>query len=134
MENSYEALYTGVYLFVFVAAMTIAVYLFQGVNDLANNSYDYGKVVTGDAVIETDTEEAKYLSREDVISYYMNYIKKDNYDENNDDKELQLPVVEIDGINTNNLEYSDLLGKLSKKNYYITKSSTSNKFIIKSVE
>ena len=70
MENSYEALYIGVYLFVFVAAMTIAVYLFQGVNDLANNSYDYGKVVTGDAVIETDTEEAKYLSREDLISYY----------------------------------------------------------------
>ncbi len=134
MENSYEALYTGVYLFVFVAAMTIAVYLFQGVNDLANNSYDYGKVVTGDAVIETDTEEAQYLSKEDIISYYMNYIKKDNYDENNDDKELQLPVVEIDGINTNNLEYSELLGKLSKKNYYITKSSTSNKFIIKSVE
>ena len=134
MENSYEALYTGVYLFVFVAAMTIAVYLFQGVNDLANNSYDYGKVVTGDAVIETDTEEAKYLSREDLISYYFNYIQKDNYDKNNDDTELQLPVVEIDGINTNNLEYSEFLGKLSKKNYYITKSSTSNKFIIKSVE
>ena len=134
MENSYEALYTGVYLFVFVAAMTIAVYLFQGVNNLANNSYDYGKVVTGDAVIETDTEEAKYLSREDLISYYFNYIRKDNYDENNDDTELQLPVVEIDGINTNNLEYSELVGKLSKKNYYITKSSTSNKFIIKSVE
>ncbi len=134
MENSYEALYIGVYLFVFVAAMTIAVYLFQGVNDLANNSYDYGKVVTGDAVIETDTEEAKYLSREDLISYYFNYIQKDNYDKNNDDTELQLPVVEIDGINTNNLEYSEFLGKLSKKNYYITKSSTSNKFIIKSVE
>ena len=134
MENSYEAIYTGVYLFVFVAALTIALYLFQGVNDLADRSYDYGKVVEGNAVIETDAEEKKYLSKEDVISYYMNYIKKDNYDENNDDKELQLPVVEIDGINTNNLEYSELLGKLSKKNYYITKSSTSNKFIIKSVE
>ena len=78
MENSYEALYIGVYLFVFVAAMTIAVYLFQGVNDLADRSYDYGKVVEGNAVIETDTDEMKYLSREDVISYYMNYIAKDN--------------------------------------------------------
>lgn len=78
MENSYEALYTGVYLFVFVAAMTIAVYLFQGVNDLADRSYDYGKVVEGNAVIETDTDEMKYLSREDVISYYMNYIANDN--------------------------------------------------------
>lgn len=80
MENSYEAIYTGVYLFVFVAALTIALYLFQGVNDLADRSYDYGKVVEGNAVIETDTEEKKYLSREDLISYYFNYIKKDNYE------------------------------------------------------
>lgn len=130
MENSYEALYTGVYLFVFVAAMTIAVYLFQGVNDLANNSYDYGKVVTGDAVIETDTEEAKYLSREDLISYYFNYIKKDNYEDGG--VYLKLPALTIRyGGNTlsstsgNDKVYSFFKG-LPVGNYLLTFVSSNN--------
>ena len=130
MENSYEALYTGVYLFVFVAAMTIAVYLFQGVNDLANNSYDYGKVVTGDAVIETDTEEAKYLSKTDVISYYMNYIKRDNY-ESTVTSNIK---VKIDGISQENLTYSALLIKLNKEKYYISEGPSSGEFVIRSLE
>lgn len=122
MENSYEAIYTGVYLFVFVAALTIALYLFQGVNDLADRSYDYGKVVEGNAVIETDTEEKKYLSKEDVISYYMNYIKKDN--NNITDFEL-----ELDGMISTSLNYHYLLSNLQDVKYELRQVSD-NKFKI----
>lgn len=132
MENSYEALYTGVYIFVFVAALTIALYLFQGVNDLADNAYDYGKAVDSSAVIETDTdaEDSKYLSREDVISYYFNYIKKDNYE---DVDVSGMPTVTINGITASNLSYSTLISKLSgDKRYELTIDSSGN-FVINSV-
>lgn len=134
MENSYEALYTGVYIFVFVAALTIALYLFQGVNELADNAYDYGKTVDSSAVIETDTdvEDSKYLSREDVISYYFNYIKKDNYE---DVDVSGMPTVTINGITTNNLSYSALVSSLSidkDKKYELTIDSSGN-FVINSV-
>lgn len=124
MENSYEAIYTGVYLFVFVAAMTIAVYLFQGINDLANTSYDYGKAVTDNAIIETSDEDTKYLSKEDIISYYFNYIKKDNYE----DAPTGLPELEItyngytlSSSSENNNDYMWLKTHLpSSKKYLLT--------------
>lgn len=135
MENSYEALYTGVYIFVFVAALTIALYLFQGVNDLADNAYDYGKAVDSSAVIETDTdaEDSKYLSREDVISYYFNYIKKDNYASGTSVEGI--PTVTINGITSSNLSYSELISSLSgdkDKKYELTIDSSGN-FVINSV-
>lgn len=128
MENSYEAIYTGVYLFVFVAALTIALYLFQGVNELADRSYDYGKIVSGDAVIETDTEDAKYLSKEDVISYYFNYIKTDNYE----DVPSGLPNLTINysgntlsSSSGNDKTYSFLKANLPEGSYVLTSSGNS---------
>lgn len=133
MENSYEALYTGVYIFVFVAALTIALYLFQGVNELADSAYDYGKAVEDNALVETNTdiEESKYLSREDVISYYFNYIKKDNYESGTDVEGLQ--TLTINGINASNLSYKDLISNLKSSYYQLTINNSGN-FVIEPVE
>lgn len=122
MENSYEAIYTGVYIFVFVAALTIALYLFQGINELADVSYDYGKTVTAGGVIETDTEDKKYLTKSDVIVYYCNYVKKDNNEQSSIDFKVN--------VGLQNLNYKGLMDNLAEGNYELIQTGK-NSFEIK---
>ena len=126
MNNSFEAIYTGVYIFVFIAALTISLYLFNGVNRLAQSAYDFGKISSSSAIIESDGIEDVYLTKEEVISYYFNYVKKDEYlDTYNDEFTFS-----IQGI-ANNLTYSQLINALTEENYVLSK--TVSGFIIKSI-
>lgn len=83
-ESTYEALYTGVYLFVFIIAVSSAVFLFNSVTKYADLSYEFGKEITGSVMENVPTSRYKVLTGSEVISYYFNYISHDLYDNANE--------------------------------------------------
>ncbi len=40
-ESAFQAIYTGVYIIIFIVALTTSLYLFNGISDLAEKSYEY---------------------------------------------------------------------------------------------
>ena len=61
------------------------------------------------------------LSKDDVFSYFVNYIKNDLYGNNNEAKSGY--VVEIDGLNKD-MSYKDAYNSLNAEKYYIKYSTT----------
>ncbi|MDD3303951.1 MAG: hypothetical protein PHP54_03445 [Clostridia bacterium] len=85
-DSALEALYTGAYIFVFIVALTITLYLFGSITNFANLAYDYNTEVQGGAtIVETPVEQDILLNINEVISYYYNYVARDLYgnEENN---------------------------------------------------
>lgn len=81
MEDSgYNSLMIGVYIFIFLLATSLTVYLFSTTVTVADKAYEYGKVTTGDSVIET-TSAPKYsiITGAELLTYYYNYKSPDKY-------------------------------------------------------
>ncbi len=116
-ESSFQAIYTGVYIFVFIAALTTTLYMFRNVNELAENAYNYGESVTTESVITAPAEKTN-LTKEDVISYYFNYIKKDKYDEGSPN--TNTINLKINGIAQSNKSYKELINNLNADSYTLT--------------
>ncbi len=110
-ESSFQAIYTGVYIFVFIAALTTTLYMFRNVNELAENAYNYGEIATNQSVIQAPSEDYK-ITGEELISYYFNYIKKDKY-ESDTNEYIQNIELTIDGVVQKNLSYAEFLGRIS---------------------
>ncbi len=107
-ESSFQAIYTGVYIFVFIAALTTTLYMFRNVNELAENAYNYGEIATNQSVIQAPNEDYK-ITGEELISYYFNYIVKDKYAEEFD-KNIEL---KISGMNVGS--YSSLINEIKSR-------------------
>lgn len=106
-DSAFEAIYTGVYIFIFIAALTTTLYMFRNVNELAENSYKYGMQIEEQSLIESPEEVEYILTGSDVISYFFNNTYKDSYDSN-------------DEINTNFvIEYEDEKLNAKKKLSYV---------------
>ncbi len=127
-ESSFQAIYTGVYIFVFIAALTTTLYMFRNVNELAENAYNYGEIATNQSVIQAPSEDYK-ITGEELISYYFNYIKKDKY-ESDTNEYVQNINLKIDGITNNNLPYRNLLNSISSDREYNIKVTNVNNGII----
>ncbi len=81
MEDSgYNSLMLGVYVFIFLIATSLTVYLFSTTVTVADKAFEYGKVTTGDSVIET-TSAPKYsiITGAELLTYYYNYKSPDKY-------------------------------------------------------
>lgn len=134
-DSTFEAIYTGVYIFIFIAALTVTLYMFKNVNELAERSYEYGMVSTGDTLVEAPEEVDKVLHKTDVISYYYNYVNLDNYDTKNEYTPIY--TVEIDDnkvSDSDSYSYIKLLRGLSSNDYKITVDDGEKSFIISKVE
>ncbi len=118
-DSTFEAIYTGVYIFIFIAALTVTLYMFKNVNELAERSYEYGMVSTGDTLVEAPEEVDKVLHKTDVISYYYNYVNLDNYDSENSENKYT-PIYKVEIVNGNELGYKELLNNLNHNDYKIT--------------
>lgn len=124
-ESSFQAIYTGVYIVIFIAALTTTLYLFNGINSLAENSYNYGNVITGKTVIEAPNENELNLNGNDIVSYYFNYVKKDKYESGS----IPADISNIDININNNYSYSRLITAVQNKNYFL-KVNDINSFAI----
>jgi hypothetical protein len=79
-DSAYNSLMLGVYVFVFITAISLTIYLFSSTVSLSDNAFNYGKVTTGDSIIET-TSAPKYntVTGSELLTYYYNYISTDKY-------------------------------------------------------
>ena len=132
-ESSFQAIYTGTYIVVFIAALTTTLYLFNGITTLADTSYEYGNIVTGQSVIEAPSYDDLNLNGSEIISYYFNYVKKDKYaDDTNIPQEFSTVNFNTNtGISNNNYSYSQLINNVRNKNNYIKVNSENNFSIVK---
>ena len=121
MNNAFEALYTGVYIVIFITSVTIALFLFRSINEFAEDSYNYGNQATSESLIEATGETNLTLSADEVIPYYFNYVKKDIYQERSQN-ELNFNIT-IYGNNgsalANNLDYNGLRTRLGNYTYIL---------------
>ena len=120
-DSAFEAIYTGVYIFIFIAALTMTLYMFKNVNELAERSYEYGIIASGDRLIEAPEEPDKILNKSDIVSYYCNYIKQDSYDNTNTGITIHASVNITGSFELNfdveDTENTDLLKSNSTKYY-----------------
>lgn len=84
MENStFEAIYTGVYIFIFVIALSITIFLFRETNDYADRAYEYNvKATESSVILNAPVQKYRLIDGNEVVSYFYNYIKRDSYGSN----------------------------------------------------
>lgn len=126
MENANEAIYLGVYTMIFVIALSLTIFLFSSLMTYTEDAYEYMHKSTTDSVnISGDENRHLILTGQEVLSYYYNYIKKDNYSDKNYDSSTVVTI----NLNTknetplmlekDNISYKELLNKIGVQNKYI---------------
>lgn len=122
MESSAtQAIYTGAYIFVFVAALTITIYLFNSILDFSNIAYEFeGKIESSEILVNVPVEANRLLSADEAASYYYNYVLKDKYYTTTSNKEIEKYNVTFSGINlADKTSYKDVMGILGKDSKFI---------------
>ena len=126
MDSVNEALYIGIYTFIFVIALSLTIFLFSSWMSYTDRVYEYMHDLSNDGVnISLQADRHLILSSQEVVSYYYNYIKKDRLSENIVDNSVVLSI----NLNTKNespiylertdLSYKDLMQKLGNNTQYI---------------
>ena len=126
MDSVNEALYIGIYTFIFVIALSLTIFLFSSLMSYTDRVYEYIHDLSNDGVnISLQADRRLILSSQEVVSYYYNYIKKDRLSENIVDNSVVLSI----NLNTKNespiylertdLSYKDLMQKLGSNTQYI---------------
>ena len=129
-DSAFEALYTGAYVFVFIIALTVTIFLFSSITDFADLAYEYEET-SGDSsvIVDTPVNQNLLLSSDEVMSYYYNYVKKDIYGD--DSKKESYNVIiktkakDEAGANLSvisgesDMTISELSDRLGKNNKYI---------------
>ena len=126
MDSVNEALYIGIYTFIFVIALSLTIFLFSSLMSYTDRVYEYMHDLSNDGVnISLQADRHLILSSQEVVSYYYNYIKKDRLSENIVDNSVVLSI----NLNTKNespiylertdLSYKDLMQKLGNNTQYI---------------
>ena len=129
-DSAFEALYTGAYVFVFIIALTVTIFLFSSITDFADLAYEYEET-SGDSsvIVDTPVNQNLLLSSDEVMSYYYNYVKKDIYGDDSkkesynviiktkakDETGADLSVISGES----DMTISELSDRLGKNNKYI---------------
>lgn len=130
-DSTNTLLYTATYVIIFIIAVSLSIVLFLSVNSYADSAFEYTQGLNSSIINtgSTGTEIAQTgqvpLTRDDVFSYYVNYVKRDLYGESvlNINQDVIYNVYINDPENStgtlnNNLTYNQLYEKLSKKESY----------------
>ena len=126
MDNAQEALYIGLYTFIFVIALSLTVGLFSSIMNYTDDAYEFMHTSSNGALIISERENRHIvLSSTEVLSYYFNYIKKDRLDssviENNAVVTINLNTKDETPVylDSKNLSYKEALQKIGQDNKYI---------------
>ncbi len=91
MEDSANTLlYTGTYVIIFIIATSMSIMLYFAINRYADSAFEYSQNLESSIInVSTTGTELQdtgktYLTPEDVFSYYVNYVKKDQYSDTSD--------------------------------------------------
>lgn len=119
-ENAQEGIFIGVYIFIFIVALSATIVMFTMINDYADLSYEYGKQVGNGALIENVPETTyRIVTGDQLISYYYDYIKKNTkyklVVKNKDDQIIELK---------SDMGYAEVLELCNPmKNYFLSYDS-----------
>ena len=126
MDNAQEALYIGLYTFIFVIALSLTVGLFSSIMNYTDDAYEFMHTSSNGALIISERENRHIvLSSTEVLSYYFNYIKKDRLDssviENNAVVTINLNTKDETPLylDSKNISYKEALQKIGQDNKYI---------------
>ena len=134
MESSAtQAIYTGTYIYVFVAALTVSLYLFNSILDFSNVAYEFeGKIEENEVIVDVPVEANRLLSADEVASYYYNYIVKDQFeDTENTNNEIEKYNVKILDKNSNEIDFKNSGMEIKNYKSVIDKLGAEKKYILK---
>ncbi|MDO4282022.1 MAG: hypothetical protein Q4D02_00110 [Clostridia bacterium] len=140
-ESAFDAIYIGIYVFVFVIAVTATMFLYNSISDYADLAYEFSHKIESSGIIEgSEVSRNKIITGEEVINYYYNYIKRDKYDSSNANNSNYIVNINLNGkgetenlITSTNLTYRELIQKIGISNKYLveyTKETSDGKAII----
>lgn len=128
MEDSTStALYTGAFIMVFVASLTISLFLFNSILDFSELAYDYNiNVADNQTILNVPVGTERLLSAEEVASYYYNYVSFDLYGGDKNNETYNVQIYTSTNINSSNLlkadqslTYRKLIDRLGSNTTYI---------------
>lgn len=127
-DSAYEAIYTGVFILIFIAALSATLFMFKTVSDIADRAYEYGKVSQTTALlVNVPTDDERYLTKSEVISYIYNYIQRDIYGDKSTNSEYEIQILDKDGN-----PVTDINEKITADVYKtIVTNLNANKFVLK---
>lgn len=77
-ESAYTALYTGTYIFVFIIALSLTIFLFTEVVNYADVAYEFDEKIADNSVImNAPYGENQLIDANEVAAYYFNYVDSD---------------------------------------------------------
>ena len=138
-ESAFDAIYIGIYVFVFVIAVTATMFLYNSISDYADLAYEFShKVDEGALIVGSEVQRNKIITGDEVINYYYNYIKRDKYDTANNSN--YIVNINLNGKNeterlltSTNLTYKELVQQIGITNKYLVeyvKETSDGKAII----
>lgn len=128
-DSANQALYTGVYVFIFVIAISATILLFSAIINYAELSYEYGDTTVNSNIIENiPTTKYKLLTGSDVIAIIYNYMIGDKYENAIPDTNYKIEFQS--GTNLANLNLSSSYGRASYNQIKEAIGSYSNLFVL----
>ncbi len=79
-ENLNDALHTGVTIFIFVAAVSVALLLMQNISKMAELSLESLETMDKNVIQRTQVPAAYVVTGAEIMSYYSNYVMPENTD------------------------------------------------------
>ena len=121
METSAtKAIYLGTYIFVFVAALTVTIYLFNSILEFSEEAYDFEtKQASNQVIVNVPVEANRLLTSTEVASYYYNYVKKDLYSDGAQNNRYNIVIVTKGEDIEEEDDYYTVMDKLGKDSKYI---------------
>lgn len=136
-ESTNTLLYTATYVFIFVIATSLSIVLYLSVNRYADRAFEYKEGMSGSIINSASTGLEEYktgqtpLTKDDVFSYFVNYIKNDLYGTNKEGENIRpssgynVTINEV-GINSDDT-YKQAYDKIATYDkYYIQYKTTSD--------
>ena len=124
-DSTSTLLYTATYVIIFVIALSLSIVLFLSVNSYADSAFSYTTGLNS-SIINTPTtglEESQkgqaHLTSSDVFSYFVNYVKKDLYNEGNSDSGYNVTITTKSRELLSNMSYSDVLKAIGTDSYIL---------------
>lgn len=140
-ESAFEAIYIGIYVFIFVIAVTATIFLYNSISKYSDMAYEFShKTDNGALIVGSEASKNNIITGEEVINYYYNYVKKDKYDANNSSNSNYIVNINLNGkgqtpnlITDTDLTYKELMQKIGYSSKYIIEytkeTSNGNKII-----
>ncbi len=124
-ESAFNAIYIGIYVFVFIIAVTATMFLYNSISDYADLAYEYSHNIDGEPlIIGSEAQRNKIITGSEVVNYYYNYVKKDKYNET--DEIDYIVSINLNGKNetpnmlvNTDLTYKELVQQIGISDNYI---------------